>query len=121
MPAIRSPEAFLWCNHGDDRIEKTPGFIDDVGEPLVVSIGEISLERCGLDGIDRQNRKQHRMPAERLLVQSHQAAAGFLDRLRYLRCKARRLIQPTFGRAQTPRSGFGLARTPPRWCTLHHG
>jgi hypothetical protein len=44
-----------------------------------MSIGEISLERGGFDSIDRQNRKQDRVPAERLLVRAHNAAAGFLD------------------------------------------
>jgi hypothetical protein len=58
MPAIRSPETFLWRHDSDDRIEKTPGFVDDVGEPFVVSIGEIPLERGGLDGIDRQDAQQ---------------------------------------------------------------
>jgi hypothetical protein len=53
MPAIRSPEASLRCDHCDDRIEKTPGFVDDIREPLVMSIGEISLERGGFYGIDR--------------------------------------------------------------------
>ena len=38
MPAIRSPEASLRCDHSDDRVEKTPGFVDDVGEPFVMSI-----------------------------------------------------------------------------------
>ena len=38
MPAIRSPEASLWCDHSDDRVEKTPGFVDNVGKPFVMSI-----------------------------------------------------------------------------------
>jgi hypothetical protein len=55
MPAIRSPESSLWCDHCDDRVEKTPGFVDDIREPFVVSVGEIPLERGGLDGIDRHH------------------------------------------------------------------
>src|SRR5580692_9610337 len=96
MPAIRSPETFLRCDHSDDRIEKTAGFVDNVSEPFVVSIGEVSLERGGFDSIDRQNRKQEWMSAERLLVQSHNAAASSLDCLRHLRCSPCRLIQPAF-------------------------
>src|SRR5208283_5156624 len=61
------------------------------------------------------------MTAERLLVRSHNPAAGFLDCLRHLRSSARRLIQSAFGRAQPFRSGFGFARTLPSWCTLDHG
>ena len=121
MPAIRSPEAFLRRDDSDDRVEKTPCFVDNVSEPFVVSIGEISLERGGLDGIDRQNRKQDRVPAERFLVRSHNAAAGFLDRLRNLRGSSCRLIEPAFCWAEAFRTGFGFARTPPGWCTLDHG
>jgi hypothetical protein len=47
MPAIRSPEASLWCDYSDDRVEKTPSLVDNVSEPFVVSVGEISLERGG--------------------------------------------------------------------------
>ena len=61
------------------------------------------------------------MTAERFLVRSHNAAAGFLDCLRNLRGSARRLIQSAFCWAQTLRSGFGFARTSPGWCTLDHG
>jgi len=121
MPAIRSPETSLRCDHSDNRVEKTPGFIDDISEPFVMSIGEIPLERGGLDGIDRQNREQDKVPAERVLVRSHHAAAGLLDRLRHLRGSSRRLIQPAFGWAQTLRSGFRLARAFPGWCTFDHG
>jgi hypothetical protein len=44
-----------------------------------VGIGEISLEWCGLNGIDRQNRNQHWMSAEWFFVRSDDAAASFLD------------------------------------------
>jgi hypothetical protein len=45
----------------------------------VVSIGEISLEGRGLDGIDRQDGQQYRMTCERFFVRSNNAAAGFGD------------------------------------------
>src|ERR1700732_4298009 len=86
MPAIRGPETSLWRHDSDDRIEKTPDFVDDVGEPFVMSIGEIPLERGGLDGIDRQYREQDRVPAEGFLVRSNNAAASFGD----CRCAFRR-------------------------------
>jgi len=121
MPAIGGPEASLRCDYCNNRVEKTPGFVDNVSEPFVVSIGEIPLERGWFDGINRQNRKRERMSAERILVRSHNVAAGFLDRLRHLRGSARRLIQPAFSRAQTFRAGFGFARTLPGWGTLDHG
>ncbi len=120
MPAIRSPEASLWCDHGDDRVQKTPGFVDDIRKPFVMSIGEISLERSGLDGIDRQNRKQDRVPAERVLVRSNHAAAGFRDCLHSLGRSSCRLLESAFCRAEALRSGFGFARTSAGWCTLDH-
>jgi hypothetical protein len=76
----------------------------------VVSIREIPLERDGLEGIDWQNRKQDRVSAERFLVRSSNAAAGFLDRLCNLG-SARGLIQPAFCRAQTLRSWFRFPRS----------
>ena len=88
----RQPETSLRCDHSDDRVEKTPGFVDDVGEPFMVSVGEIPLERGGLDSIDLQNRKQDRVPAERLLVRSDDTAAGFFDRLCSFRCNSCRLL-----------------------------
>ena len=68
MPAIRSPEASLRCDHRDDGVEKTPGFVDNVSEPFVVSIGEISLEGRGLDGVNRKNAKQYRLSRDVILI-----------------------------------------------------
>jgi len=121
MSAIRSPEASLWRHDSDDRVEKTPSFVDDVGEPFVMSIGEIPLERRGLNGIDRQNREQYWVPAERLLVQSHNAAADFRDCPCSFRRSSCRLLEPAFCWAEAFRTGFGFTRTPPGWCTLDHG
>jgi hypothetical protein len=58
----------------------------------VVSIGEISLEGGGLDGIDRQDGQQYRMTSERFFVRSNNAAAGFGDRLCSFRCSSCRLL-----------------------------
>ena len=79
MPAIGSPETSLRSDHCDDGIEKTPGFVDNVREPFVMSIGEISLERGGLDSIDWQGAQQYRMTGKRFLVRSNNATAGFRD------------------------------------------
>jgi hypothetical protein len=57
-----------------------------------VSVGEISLEGRGLDGIDRQDGQQYRMTSERLLIRSNNTAAGFGDRLCSFRCSSCRLI-----------------------------
>ena len=93
MPAVGSPEtAAPWRENCDDRIEKTPCLIDDVGQPFVVSIGEIALKRRGLDLIDRQDAQQHRMTGERLLVRSDNAAAGLGDRFCSLRGSSCRLL-----------------------------
>ena len=116
MPAIRSPEASLWCDHSDNRVKKTPGLVDEIRKPFVVSIGEISLKRGGLDGIDRQNREQDRVSAERFLVRSNNAGRRLSRSPPPPPQQHRRLIQPAFGRAQTLRSGFRFARTPPDWC-----
>ena len=86
-----------------------------------MSIGEISLEGRGLDGINRQNRKQDRMSAKRFLIRPHNAAAGFRDCLCSLGRSSCGLIEPAFCWAQTLRSGFGFARAPPGWCTFDHG
>jgi hypothetical protein len=96
MPAIRGPETSLWRHDGDDRIEKTPGFVDDIREPFVVSVGEITLERGGFDNIDWQDPQQYRMAAERFLVRSNDAAASFLNCFCRLRGISRRVIQLAF-------------------------
>jgi hypothetical protein len=68
MPAIGSPEAALWRHDGNDRVEKTAGFVDYVSQTLVVSVGQVALERCRFNRIDRENRKQYWMTAERFFV-----------------------------------------------------
>src|SRR5689334_11108981 len=98
-----------------------PSFIDDIREPFVVSVREISLVRGRFDGIDWQNRKQDRVSAKRFLVRSNHTAADFADCLcNFSRSWCHRLLEPALGRAQTFRSGFGFARTSPGWSTLDH-
>jgi len=100
---------------------KTSSLVDDIGEAFVVSVGEIPLERGGLNGIDRQDAQQYRMTRKRFLVRSQNAASGFGDCLCSFRSSSCRLLEPAFGRAQTLRCGFSFARTSPGWCTLDHG
>src|SRR5580700_7481880 len=121
MPAVGSPETCLRRHDSVDRVEKTPGFVDDIREPFVMSIREISLEGSWLDGIDGQNRKQERMTAERFLVQPHNAASGFLDCLCSFRGSSCRLLEPALGRAEALRSGLGFPGRPAGWSTLDHG
>jgi hypothetical protein len=66
---------------GDDRIKKTPSLIDNISEPFMVRVREITLERRGLDDLYRQYGQQHSMSGERFLVRSNHAASGFSDRL----------------------------------------
>src|SRR4051812_32489033 len=78
MPAVGSPEAAAGRDDSDDRIEKTPSLINDVGQPFVVSVGEIALKRRRLDLVDGENREQRRMAAQWLLVQTHHTAPNLL-------------------------------------------
>ena len=56
--AVWSPETTAWRHDRDDGIEKAPSLIDNVGEALVVSVGEIALKRRWLDLVDGKNREQ---------------------------------------------------------------
>ena len=63
---------------------KRPVFTDNVGEPFVVSVGEIALKRRRLDPVDGQNREQGLMTAERFLIEAYDAAPSLLDSIRGL-------------------------------------
>ena len=80
MPAVGSPETTARRHDSDDGVEKTPGLINNVGEPFMVSVGEIALKRRGLDFIDRENRDEGLMTAKRFLVEADHEAASLLDR-----------------------------------------
>jgi hypothetical protein len=121
MPAVGSPEPDPRGENCDDRIEKTPCLIDDISQPFVVSVGEISLEGRWFDRIDRQDAQQYRMTGKRFLVRSNNAAAGFGDCFCGFGCSSCRLLESAFGWAEALRPGFGFARTLPGWCTLDHG
>ncbi len=55
MPSIRSPEPISRGDYGNDWVEKTAGLINNVGQTLVMRVGQIPLKRCGLDSTNRQN------------------------------------------------------------------
>jgi hypothetical protein len=56
---------------------------NNVGQPFVVSVGEIALKRRRLDPLDRQNREQGLMTAKRL-IEGYDAAPSLLDSIRGL-------------------------------------
>src|SRR5690348_1402643 len=120
MTAVGSPEAAPRCDHRDNRVEKASCLVDDVSQAFMMGVGEVALEGSGLDGIDRQNREQHLMSAERFLVNSHHVAASFFNHVSGLSRGSFRSLQPGFPRSQTFCAGLGFARTPSRRCTLNH-
>ena len=67
---------------GDDRIEEAAGLGDDVGEALVVRLGEIALERRRLDLVDGEDGEDERVAAERVVVGADDRAAFAVDALR---------------------------------------
>jgi hypothetical protein len=120
MPTVGSPEPDPWGQNCDDRVEKTPCLIDDIGQPFVVSVGEIPLEGRWFDGIDWQDAQQYRMTAERLLVRSNNTAPGFGDCFCGLDRGPCRLLESAFRWSEALRARFGFPRPPPGRCTLDH-
>jgi len=57
MVAVGSPETTTGRHDSDDGVEKTPSLADNVGQPFVVSVGEIALKRRRLDLVDGENRE----------------------------------------------------------------
>ena len=85
MATVGRPEAATGRHDSDHGIEKTPSFIDNVGQPFVVSIGEIALKRRRLDFVDGENREQGLMTAKRFLIEAHHTASSLLDSVRCFR------------------------------------
>ena len=108
MPTVGSPEPAPWGENCDNRVEKTPCLIDDISQPFVVSVGEISLEGRWFDDIDRQGAQQYRMTGERFLVRSNNAAAGFGDCFCSLGRSSCRLLESAFRWAEALRARFRL-------------
>ena len=73
------PEASAGRDDSDDRVEKTSCLMKYVGQPLVVSAGEVTLKRRRLDLVDGENGEQRRMTAEWFLVLTHHAPSSLLD------------------------------------------
>src|SRR5437667_8851374 len=77
---------------------------------------EIALERRRLDGIDRQDREDQRVLAERVAVAAqHDPALAFDAAARFL-AVARQRLEAAFERRQAARSGFCLAGPAARLC-----
>ena len=57
VAAVRRPEALLRRGDRDHRIEEHAGAVEHVGEPLVMHLRQIALERRRLDRLDRQHRE----------------------------------------------------------------
>src|SRR6266567_1237653 len=121
VPPIRSPKAVARRDNSNNWVEKTPGLINDVGQAFVMGIGQVPLKRCRFDSINRQNRNENRMAAERFLIGPHHAAASFFDRFRHLGRSFRRLDQSAFCWPQTLCAGLGFAWPLSGWCAFHHG
>src|SRR6516165_1845172 len=56
VSAVRRPETTARGRDSNNRVEESPGFVDDIGEAFVVSVGKIALERGGLHRVNRQDR-----------------------------------------------------------------
>jgi hypothetical protein len=79
VAAVGGPEATARRHDSDDGVEKTSSLTDNVGQPFVVSVGEIALKRRWLDLVDGENREQGLMTAKRFLIEAHYAAPSLLD------------------------------------------
>jgi hypothetical protein len=55
MKAVRSPEVSSWRYNRNDGIEEATCFTDDIGQPLVMRVGEITLKRRRINLIYRKN------------------------------------------------------------------
>src|SRR5579859_6237481 len=120
MPTVGSPETIARRNYCNDWIEKTSGLINDVGQTLVMRIGQVPLKGCGLNRINRQNRNQNRMAAEWLLICPHCAAARFFDCFCYFGQSFRRPCQSALCRREALCAGLSLAWPLSDWCAFRH-
>src|SRR3954451_6844366 len=120
MPAVGSPEAAAGRDDSDDRVEKTPSLINDVGQPFVVSVGEIALKRRRLDLVDGENGEQRRMTAQWLLVQTHHTAPNLLNGFCSFCGGAFWLFQPALCRLEALGAGLSSARASSSRCAFWH-
>ena len=114
MTAIRSPEASFRCHDGNDRVKEASGLIDYISEPLVMSVGEITLEWRGLNSIDGQNGHYRGVAAKGLFIQADYTTACFLDRSRGVGHKSFGVLQASFIRMKALGTGLGFPRTTAR-------
>ena len=87
----------------------------------MVSVREIPLKRSGLNSVDGQNREQHRMAAERLLVHSDNGAACLLYCRKSVGCRTLHSFEPGFSWRESLGAGLGFSGTASSWSTFDHG
>ena len=80
VTTVGRPETFSRRYNSNHRIEIAAGLRDHICQALVMGIRKVPLKWRGLDRIDRQNRKQHRMAAKRLLVPRHDMTTYLFNR-----------------------------------------
>ena len=100
---------------------KRPVFVIDVGEALVVRVGEIALERGRLDAGDGEHGQRERVAAERVAVRADQRAAFVIDAIDQRAQIARQLVVDGLARVEPGRFGLCLAGRAPagRRALLH--
>ena len=114
VATVRRPEPahLLGRGDGDHGVEEAPGLLDDLGEALVMRFAEVALERRRLDLRDREDREEHRVTAERILVATDDDAAFIRDRTFELleRGIGVRRVDDAAERIEAGRLGLLLAR-----------
>ena len=118
---VGRPEALLRRCDCDDRIEKHPGAVQHVGEPAMVHLRKVALERGRLDRIDRQHGDHERMPAEGVAVLADDHAPLAFHQPGKLLQLGRGGLEAALGRRKAARARLGLAGPPARRGALHRG
>src|SRR5437016_1322982 len=78
MAPVGSPETTAWCNDSNDGVEKTPSLTNNVGQPFVVSVGEIAVETAWARSCRWAESRKGLMTAKRFLIEAHHAASSLL-------------------------------------------
>src|SRR6267143_4249184 len=107
-------------NYGYDWVQVAAGLSNHISQAFVVSVGEISLKRSGLNGVDGQNREQHRMAAERLFVHSDDGAARLLHCCKGVCGRTLHSFEPGFSWRESLGAGLGFSGTASRGSTFDH-
>src|SRR5438876_269039 len=120
MTAIGSPESLSGRNNRNHWIEIAPCLRDHISQALVMGIGEITLERRGLDRINRQNCKQYGMTTEGFLVAGDEMTTYLLDHCRGISSGSVEFVEDGFARRQAFGAGLRLSRATFSWSAFDH-